>query len=115
MNKYLLSFFGGNVALRYANRGKADRALEEESSAAWSAWMGRLVKAKRLDTGYPLDAHGKRVNPEGTHDHHFADDTEGGFVVIKAKSLDEAAAIAGSSPIIKNGGYVLVRPCGEPK
>jgi hypothetical protein len=115
MKKYLLSFFGGNVDLRYANRGKADKAAEERSSAAWAEWMGGLVKAKKLVTGYPLESDGKRVSPGGTEDRHFADDTEGGFVVIEAESLDEAAAFASSSPIIKNGGFVLVRPCGELK
>jgi hypothetical protein len=38
-----------------------------------------------------------------------------GFMVINAESLDQAEGIARSSPIIKNGGYILARPCGEMK
>jgi len=34
-------------------------------------------------------------------------------MVLKAASLDEAAEIARSSPIVRNGGHILVRHCGK--
>jgi hypothetical protein len=75
--------------------------------------MSALVKAERLEVGYPLESDGNRIDADGPHDYHFPDTTAGGFIIIKADSLDQAAEIAGSAPIIKNGGYVLARPCGE--
>jgi hypothetical protein len=115
MKKYILSFFGGNMALRYNHLDKAAEAAQEKHTAAWGMWMADLVKNKKLEIGYPLEADGRRIDPDGIHDYHFPDTTEGGFVVITAESLDEAAEIAQTSPIIKNGGHVLVRPCGEMK
>lgn len=36
MKKYMLTFFGGNMALRYENLDKADREAREKHSAAWA-------------------------------------------------------------------------------
>jgi hypothetical protein len=113
MKKYLLAFYGGNMALRYENLDKAEKEALEKHRAAWGGWMAELVKGGHLETGYPLESDGKRIDADGYHDYHFPDTTEGGFIIIKAASLDQAAEIAQSAPIIKNGGYVLARPCGE--
>jgi hypothetical protein len=113
--KCMLTFFGGNMALRYDNLDSAGKESQEKHRAAWGAWMAELAKAKHLEAGYPLKADGKRIDPDGTRDYHFPDTTEGGFIIMNAESLDEAAEIAQSSPIIKNGGYILVRPCAEMK
>jgi hypothetical protein len=115
MKKYMLTFFGGNMALRYNNLEKAEKEAQEKHRLAWGKWMSELVKAKHLEVGYPLESDGKRIDPDGTQAYHFPDTTEGGFMVINAESLDQAAEIAQSSPIIKNGGYILARPCGEIK
>ncbi len=115
MKKYMLTFFGRNMALRYNNLEKAEKEAQEKHRAAWGELMAGLVKADHLETGYPLISDGKKINAGGTEDYHFPDTTEGGFIVIKAESLDEAAEIAKGSPIIKNGGYILARPCGEMK
>ena len=115
MKKYMLTFFGGNRALRYENLGKAEKEARKKHMAAWAEWMADLMKTKKLEVGYPLESDGKRVDSDGALDHHFADTTEGGFIVIEAESLDEAAETAEGSPIIKNGGYIFVRPCGEMK
>jgi hypothetical protein len=115
MQKYLLTFFGGDMALRYENLEKAEKEAQEKHGAAWGEWMAGLVKAGRLEAGYPLMAEGKKIGAGGIQDYHFPDTTEGGFVIIQAESLGQAAEIARQSPIINNGGYVLVRPCGEMK
>ena len=115
MKKYLLTFFGGNQALRYSNLEKADEEVQKKHLAAWGVWMANLAKTNKLEAGYPLESNGKRITLDIAEDYHFPDTTEGGFIIIKAESLDQAAEIAKSSPIIKNGGYVLVRPCGEMK
>ncbi|HTB24952.1 MAG TPA: YciI family protein [Puia sp.] len=113
MKKYMLTFFGGNMELRYNNLEKADKETREKHKAAWGKWMSDLVKTKNLEVGYPLESDGKRIASDGTQAYHFPDTTEGGFIIIKAESLDQASEIARSSPIIKNGGYILARPCGE--
>ena len=115
MKKYMLAFFGGNMALRYDNLEKAEKEARKKHMAAWGEWMSELVKAEHLEVGYPLESNGKRIDSDGRQDYYFPDTTEGGFIIIKAESLDQAAQISGSSPIIKNGGYILVRPCGEMK
>ncbi len=115
MKKYLLTFFGGNTALRYDNLDRTSKEAQEKHLAGWGAWIAGLMDAGQMEIGYPLESDGKRIDPEGLEDHHFSDDTEGGFIIIKSESLDTAAEIAKGSPIIKNGGYVLVRPCGEMK
>lgn len=101
------------MALRYNNLDKADKEAQEKHKAAWGKWMSDLVKAKHLEVGYPLESDGRRIDSDGTKAYHFPDTTEGGFIIIKAESLDQVSEIARLSPILKNGGYILVRPCGE--
>ncbi len=113
MKSYILTFFGGNMALRYGNLEKAEKEIREKHAAAWAEWLSELIRNKHLELGYPLLSDGKRIDSEGTKNYHFPDTTEGGFIVIKAESLDQAAELAQKSPVIKNGGYVLARPCGE--
>jgi hypothetical protein len=115
MKKYMLTFFGGNRALRYDNLEKAEKEALEKHRAAWGKWMSELMETKHLEVGYPLSSDGKKIDADGTQDYHFPDTTEGGFIVITAESLDQAAEIARKSPIINNGGYILARPCGEIK
>jgi hypothetical protein len=113
MKKYMLAFFGGNMALRYENLEKAEKEAQTKHTAAWGERMSELVKGGHLEVGYPLEPDGKRIDADGSRDYHFPNTSEGGFIVIRAASLDQAAEIARSAPIIKNGGHVLVRPCGE--
>jgi hypothetical protein len=115
MKKFMLSFFGGNMALRANYLDKADKEAQEKHVAAWAAWMSELVKGKHLETGYPLMSEGKKVDADCIQDYHFPDATEGGFVIIQTESIEQAAELAKKSPIIKNVGYVLVRLCGEMK
>jgi hypothetical protein len=115
MKKFILSFFGGNTALRYDNLDKAGKDAKEKHGAAWGEWMAALMKSHHLETGYPLESEGKRIDAGGTQPYQFPDTTEDGFVIINAEFIDQAAELARSSPIIKNGGWVLARPCGEMK
>jgi hypothetical protein len=115
MKKYMLTFFGGNMSLRYENLDTADQEARKKHQAAWGKWMADLAKAKRLEAGYPLEADGKRIDQSGAQDYRFPDTTEGGFIIINAESLEQAAEIAAAAPIIANGGHILVRPCAEMK
>jgi hypothetical protein len=113
MKKYMLSFFGGNPALRFDNLDQASIEARNKHNDAWNIWIDNLVQTGRFENGYPLTAEGRKVSPDGIEEYVFDGDTAGGFIVIKADSSDEAAQIAELSPLIKNGGYVLVRLCGE--
>ncbi len=111
----MLTFFGGNMSLRYENLDTADKEARRKHRVAWGKWMADLSNAKRLEVGYPLEPDGKRIDPSGAEDYRFSDSTEGGFIIINAESLEDAAEIAAEAPIIGNGGHILVRPCGEMK
>jgi hypothetical protein len=115
MKKYLFTFFGGNPALKYSNLDQAPQEARAAHLQEWSEWMAGVAKAGRLEGGYPLENAGKNLNSAGIEDHDFSKDGAGGFIILKAESLDEAAKIASSSPIIKNGGEISVQPCGEIK
>src|SRR5580693_6757484 len=106
MKKYLFTFFGGNSALKYSNLDKAPQEVRAAHIKEWGEWMAGLVKAGKLESGYPLESAGKNVSSGGVEDHEFSKDGAGGFIILKADSLDEASEIASSSPIIKNGGKV---------
>jgi len=79
MKKFLLTFFGGNTALRYDNLDKAEKEAREKHLAAWGVWMAELVKANHLEIGYPLESNGERIDSDGTQDYHFPD-TDGGRI-----------------------------------
>jgi|GEM_PF-1659301 hypothetical protein len=113
MKKYMFTFFGGNPALRFDNLDQASVEARNKHNAEWNTWMANLSQTGKLENGYPLTAECRKVGPDGIEGYIFAADTAGGFVIINAESSDEVAHIAGSSPLIKNGGYVLVRLCGE--
>jgi hypothetical protein len=115
MKKYMLTFFGGNMSLRYENLDRADKEARKKHMAAWGKWMADLSKSKRLEVGYPLEPDGKRIDQSGAENYRFPDTTEGGFIIINAESLEDAAEIAAEAPIIWNGGHILLRPCGEMK
>jgi hypothetical protein len=113
MRKYLIAFFGGNPALRYSNLAQADPQAREKHINAWNAWMGSLVRSGRLENGYPLVSEGMKVTATGVERHQFPGDSAGGFMVLKADSVEEASELVRSAPILANGGHVLVQPCGE--
>lgn len=52
MKKYMITFFGGNMALRYSNLDKVDKEAQEKHRAAWGKWISELVKAGHLETGH---------------------------------------------------------------
>jgi hypothetical protein len=99
MKKYLLTFFGGNMSLRYENLDTADKEARKKHTAAWGKWMADLSRAKRLEVGYPLEPDGKRIVPSGAEDYRFSDTTEGGFIIISAESLEDATEIAAEAPL----------------
>jgi hypothetical protein len=111
--RYLLMFMGGDASLKYSNLNKGDPRRQEEHFRKWNQWMANLVKDGKFEIGYPLTAESRKVGPSGIENDADPENSPGGFMVIRADSIEDAARIAHTSPIIENGGTVLVRECGE--
>jgi len=81
----------------------------------WMAWFKELGANGHLkNPGHPLQAAGKVVNGNKklVTDGPFAEtkDVVGGFTLIEARDLEEAAEISKGCPILDVGGSVEVRP-----
>lgn len=48
MKKYMLTFFGGNMALRYENLDKARKEAQKKHMEAWGAWMAGMSSCARV-------------------------------------------------------------------
>ncbi len=81
----------------------------------WIAWMKDLAEhGHMVDRGQPLERSGKIVQGanKSVIDGPFAEakDVVGGFTLIKANDISEAAELAKNCPILERGGHVEVRP-----
>ena len=106
-NDYVLLFRGG------ANPEDMTPEQMKTTMNNWMAWMSNLKKRKQLTLGHPLGESGKVLSgAKGKDVKVFRDDKDavGGFLLISAKSLADATAIAKGCPIFNNGGTVELRP-----
>jgi hypothetical protein len=102
----------------YLFRGREPSGSPEEMQqqmATWVAWMKQLGAEGRIkDPGNPLERTGKVVSGRQriVNDGPYAEakDLVGGYIVIEAADLTEAAELARSCPIFEAGGFVEVRP-----
>ena len=85
----------------------------EASMKKWMDWMGNFAAQNKLiDRGNRLHGAGKVVNPGNViTDGPYAEIKEliGGYTLVRAESLDEAAEMAKNCPILEMGGNVEVR------
>ena len=95
MSKYVLTYHDGGEM-------PESEAEVAEVMAAWSAWFETLGAAV-VDGGNPFGA-GKIVTAGSVTDGTRA----GGYSIIDASDLDDAAAKAGGCPILAGGGTVAV-------
>lgn len=75
-----------------------------DSVARHTAWLGELRRANAVVRGTKLNGAAADIGPAA------AAERISGFFVIRAASLEEAAAIARSCPHARDGGRVEVRP-----
>ena len=103
----------------YVYRGGADRSNRspEETQRAmqkWMTWMQGLAEKGHLkDRGNPLEPEGKLVSgtSKTVTDGPYAEkDLVGGYSLIEARDLAQAAELSKGCPIFENGGSVEVRP-----
>jgi len=111
-NEYLLLFRGDE----WYNR--LSPAELQQAMSQFKAWFDRLTEEGKLKAAQPLVREGKIVS--GKHgrvvaDGPFAESKEaiGGYFLLAANSLDEAIAVAKSSPSLEYGTQIEVRPVAE--
>ncbi len=80
----------------------------------WEEWVSQIAAQGQLgSTGQRLGTEGKVLKPGGViTDGPFVDIREqlGGFMVVKADSLEEATTLAHGCPVLDNQGSVEIRP-----
>lgn len=85
----------------------------KEVTKPWQDWMGSLAAQNKLaDRGNRLDIDGRVIKPGAlvTNGPYVeVKEAVGGYTVIRASSLDEAAEIAKGCPILNANGSVEVR------
>ena len=90
-------------------------AKAQQSMTKWRAWFKELTdKGQLKNLGQPLERVGKVVGgkTKTVTDGPFAEskDVIGGFSIIEARDLEQAAQIASGCPVLDIGGSVEVRP-----
>jgi hypothetical protein len=107
MSDFLFLFRGG--------RSGAAPSPEEmqRSLQKWGLWIEGLAKAGKFKAGEPLEAGGKIVSGASklVTDGPFVESKEvvGGYLIVSARNIDEAAEISKGCPIFDDGGSVEVR------
>lgn len=106
MKEYLFLLRGGKpMTSKTEEENKADMQ-------AWGAYMGGLMQNGSMVGGLPLVSGGKTVSPASVTDEPVTSAEEGivgGYLIIKAESLDAATEIAKSCPHLSNEGNIEVR------
>lgn len=103
------------VYLYRGGRRAESPAEGEQIMQKWMTWLQDLAaKGHMKDRGQPLELEGKVVRGK---QHAITDgpypeskDIVGGYTLIEAKDLAQAAELAGGCPILERDGLVEVRP-----
>jgi len=86
----------------------------QNSMQKWMDWIGGIAaQGKLVDRGNRLANEGNVVRPsQVVTDGPYIETKEsvGGFIMVRAESLDGATEMAKGCPILSNGGNVEVRP-----
>lgn len=113
MSQFVLLYRSSNEAF-----GEAMGSPEKvpQTMAKWQAWFKDIGEKGQLKSvGLPLDRSSGKVvggRRKAVTDGPYAEAKEvlGGYSLIEARDLDEAARIASGCPILESGGSVEVRP-----
>lgn len=106
MKEYLLLLRGGKPI---SEKTEAENKAEMQ---AWGAYMGSLAHSGSFVAGLPVVGGGKTVSAKGITSEAVTSAKEGivgGYLIIKADSLDKATELAKSCPHITNEGNIEVR------
>ena len=106
MKEYLLLLRAGRPA---STKTEAENKAEMQ---AWGIYMGNLGKNGQLVGGLPLVSGGMLVSAKGNLSEPVSAGKEGivgGYLIVKADSLQKAADLAKACPHIANEGNIEVR------
>jgi hypothetical protein len=89
--------------------------LMQKQMQKWMAWMKELGDKGHLkDPGHPLERTGKVVKgkPKTVTDGPYleAKDLVGGYTLVEARDIEQAAELSSGCPMFDIGGLVEVRP-----
>jgi hypothetical protein len=108
MNEFVFLYRGGQ---RPTSPEQGQQVMQK-----WMAWFKDLAaNGHVVDRGQPLERSGKIVNggaSKSVNDGPFAEakDVVGGFSLIQANDIAQAAELAKGCPVLERGGQVEVRP-----
>jgi hypothetical protein len=107
MSEYLYLYRGGERA--------ASSDQQEDEMQLWMTWLTDLGQKGHIkDPGQPLERTGKVVTGKSktVTDGPYAEakDLVGGYTIVEAKDLEQAAELSGGCPILVTGGTVEIRP-----
>ena len=107
MSDFLYLYRGG---VRGASPEQMQQTMQK-----WRSWFKELGEKGHLkDIGHPLENAGKVIKgkQKAVTDGPFAEakDVVGGFTLIQARDLEQAAELSKGCPILEIGGSVEVRP-----
>ncbi len=106
MKDYLFLFRGGNTS--HLSPEESQKHMQK-----WEQWIGGLAKSGKFKAGEPLGKEEKVINgsQKVVTDGPFAESKEvvGGYLIVSAKDLNEAAEIAKGCPIHETNGSTEVR------
>ena len=112
MSEFVLLYRSSQEVHREA-MGSPEKA--QQSMVKWRAWMKEMTdKGQLKSVGQPLERSGsvvagkKRTVTDGPYAE--SKDVIGGFSIIEARDLEQAAQIASGCPMLDGGGCVEVRP-----
>lgn len=93
------------------------REMSEEQMQAdiqeYTRWVEGLTKSGHFISGDPLEPEGRYLTKDTIlTDGPFIESKEAitGYILLKAKNLEEAVSIAKSCPVFSAGGALEVRP-----
>jgi hypothetical protein len=112
MTEFVMLYRSSNEAY---NEAKVSPEVAQRTMDKWHGWFKELTEKGQLkNIGHPLDRSSgkvvggkKRAVTDGPYSE--AKEVLGGFSIIEARDLDEAARIAAGCPILEIGGSVEVR------
>lgn len=84
----------------------------QASIKKWQDWIGGIAAQGKFVSTNQLGFEGRTLKPNKvTTDGPYAEVKEivGGYILVKADSLDEAFELANGCPILEVGGHVEVR------
>jgi hypothetical protein len=107
MSEFLYVYRGGQ-------RTQTSPEQMQQIMQKWMTWMQGLTQKGHLkDRGHPLEPDGKLVSGKGqsvTDGPYAEKDLVGGYSLIEARDLAQAAELSRGCPILERGGLVEVRP-----